>query len=107
MLSDTYQRASRFTDENDSKIDPENADRWRMNRRRLEAEAVWDAIHAVSGTLNAKMGGRPVIPPLTTAELMPMRIKSWWVTPADPTEANRRAVYILSRRNLRFPCSIA
>ena len=103
MLSDTYQRASRFTDESDSKIDPENAYLWRMNRRRLEAEAVWDAIHAVSGTLNAKMGGRPVIPPLTTAELMPMRIKSWWVTPADPTEANRRAVYILSRRNFTFP----
>src|SRR5579862_3344056 len=103
MLSDTYQRASRFTDENDSKIDPDNAYLWRMNRRRLEAEAVWDEIHSVAGTLNTKMGGRPVIPPLTTAELMPMRIKSWWVTPADPSEANRRAVYILSRRNFTFP----
>ena len=45
----------------------------------------------------------PSFPSLTTAELMPMRIKSWWVTPADPTEANRRAVYILSRRNFTFP----
>jgi hypothetical protein len=103
MLSDTYQKTSRFTDDNDSKTDPENAYLWRMNRSRLEAEAVWDSIHVVSGTLNAKMGGRPVIPPLTTAELMPMRIKSWWVTQADPAEANRRGIYVLARRNFTFP----
>src|SRR5882724_72833 len=32
-----------------------------------------------------------------------LRVKSWWVTPADPLEANRRGVYILSRRNFSFP----
>jgi hypothetical protein len=32
-----------------------------------------------------------------------LRVKSWWVTPADPSESNRRAVYILSRRNFAFP----
>jgi uncharacterized protein (DUF2267 family) len=103
VLSDAYQRTSRFTDATDANADPDNVYLWRMNRRRLDAESLWDAIHAVSGTLNLKMGGRPVIPPLTAAEMMPMRIKSWWVTPADPAEANRRAVYILARRNFTFP----
>jgi len=103
MLSDAYQRTSRFVDADNAKADPDNVYLWRMNRRRLEAEMIWDSIHAVAGTLNLKMGGRPVIPPLTGAELMPMRIKSWWVTPADPAEADRRGIYIMARRNFTFP----
>jgi hypothetical protein len=90
-------------DADNAKADPDNVYLWRMNRRRLEAEMIWDSIHAVAGTLNLKMGGRPVIPPLTGAELMPMRIKSWWVTPADPSEADRRGIYIMARRNFTFP----
>lgn len=43
------------------------------------------------------------MPPLSPAEMTALRVKSWWVTPADPAEANRRAVYILSRRNFSFP----
>jgi hypothetical protein len=103
MLSNAYQMTSRFVDADNGKIDPENLYRWRMDRRRLEAEALWDSIHTVAGTLNPKMGGRPVMPPLSRSELSALRVKPWWVTPADPTEANRRAVYILSRRNFSFP----
>ncbi|MEW5974171.1 MAG: PSD1 and planctomycete cytochrome C domain-containing protein [Acidobacteriota bacterium] len=103
MLSDAYQRASRFTDADNSRQDPENLYLWRMNRRRLEAEAVWDSIHAVAGTLNLKMGGRPVMPPLSEAEMAALRVKPWWVPPADSVESNRRGVYILSRRNFSFP----
>ncbi len=84
-------------------IDPDNVYLWRMNRRRLEAEAIWDSMHATAGTLNLKMSGRPVMPPLSQTEMAALRVKSWWVTPADPSEANRRAVYILSRRNFAFP----
>ena len=103
MLSDTYQRASRFSSEQHRDADPENRYLWRMNRRRLEAEAVWDSIHAVAGTLNLKMGGRAVAPPLSTLEMAPLRIKSRWVTPADPAEARRRGIYIMVRRNFTFP----
>jgi hypothetical protein len=103
MLSNTYQMDSRFTDAASSKTDPENAYLWRMHRRRLEAEAVWDAIHATAGTLNLKMYGRPVMPPLSTPEIAALRIKPAWVTPGDPAEAHRRAVYIVSRRNFSFP----
>ena len=55
MLSNTYQMSSRFTDASNSRIDAENLYLWRMNRRRLEAEAIWDSIHAVAGTLSLKM----------------------------------------------------
>jgi len=38
-------------------IDADNQFLWRMNRRRLEAEEIRDAILAVSGKLNGEMGG--------------------------------------------------
>jgi Protein of unknown function (DUF1553)/Protein of unknown function (DUF1549) len=103
MLSDAYQRDSRFASADNSRADPDNLYLWRMNRRRLEAETVWDSIHAVAGDLNPKMGGRPVMPPLSKSEMNALRDKATWVVPADPAEANRRAVYILSRRNFMFP----
>ena len=103
MLSNTYQMSSRFSDDSNTTIDPENSYLWRMNRRRLEAEAIWDSMHATAGTLNLKMSGRPVMPPLSPSEMAALRVKSWWVTPADPSEAARRAVYIVSRRNFSFP----
>ena len=40
MLSEMYQRTSRFAGMRHREVDPENRLLWRMNRRRLEAEAV-------------------------------------------------------------------
>ncbi|HVV99525.1 MAG TPA: DUF1553 domain-containing protein, partial [Planctomycetaceae bacterium] len=40
--------------------DPDNRLLWRMNVRRLEAEAIRDAILAASGKLNPKLSGPPV-----------------------------------------------
>ncbi len=40
--------------------DPENRWYWRMNRRRLEFESLYDALLAVSRSLDQKMGGAPV-----------------------------------------------
>ncbi len=40
-----------------AEADPENRLLWRMNRRRLEAEEIRDAILAVSGQLDPAMGG--------------------------------------------------
>ena len=72
-------------------------------RSRLEAEVIWDSIHAVAGNLNLKMGGRPIMPPISKSELTALRDKNAWVTPSDPDEAHRRGVYVLSRRNFMFP----
>ena len=44
--------------------DPDNALLGRMNRRRLDAEGIRDAILTVSGELNPKMGGPGVLAPL-------------------------------------------
>jgi hypothetical protein len=99
MSSATYRMDSRNHDERNIEIDPSNRLLWRMNRRRLEAETLWDAIHSVAGTLNLKMGGRPVIPPLSGDEGPPAN----WVVSSDPTEHTRRGIYILQRRNFRFP----
>ena len=103
MLSNTYQMTSRYTSEANSRIDPENSYLWRMNRTRLEGEAIWDSIHTAAGDINFKMGGKPVMPPLTKPELMGIRELAEWVPPADPTEANRRGIYILIRRDFPYP----
>jgi hypothetical protein len=100
MLSNTYQQSSSFFTSEQGRIDPDNKFLWRMNRRRLEAESLWDAVHAVAGTLTLKMGGRPVMPPLAPEELTN---KAEWVVNADPKEHTRRGLYILVRRNFRFP----
>ena len=99
MLSSTYQMDSVVTSEENAAIDPQNRHLWKMNRRRLEAEVLWDSIHSVAGTLNLKMGGRPVVPPLEPEAGAP----GYWIVSADPAEHTRRGLYILQRRNYRFP----
>ena len=103
LLSSTYQMSSVDSDAAALRIDPENKYLWRMNRRRLEAESLWDAIHAVAGTLNLKMGGRPVVPPLSDDEASSLAGKWQWPVSADPAEQNRRGIYVLVRRNFPFP----
>ncbi|QDT41620.1 Planctomycete cytochrome C [Gimesia alba] len=56
MLSSTYQMSTRYNAEL-AAVDPENRLLWRMNRRRLEAEAIRDSILAVCGKLDYEMGG--------------------------------------------------
>jgi cytochrome c553 len=60
MLTRTYQMSATYHAENFA-VDPDNTYRWRMNPRRLEAEAIRDAMLAVSGTLNLyPIDGSPV-----------------------------------------------
>jgi hypothetical protein len=56
MLSSVYQLGSRF-DARNEEADGDNKLVWRMNRRRLEVESWRDAMLAVSGKLDATMGG--------------------------------------------------
>jgi hypothetical protein len=103
MQSGTYQMSSQFAPEANVALDPENRLLWRMNRRRLEAEALWDAVHATAGTLNPATGGPPVVPPLQADEIAALRERWHWPVSADPQAHNRRGMYILVRRNFRFP----
>ncbi|MGV3606788.1 MAG: DUF1553 domain-containing protein [Planctomycetaceae bacterium] len=56
MLSSAYKQSSQSNPQA-AAIDPENRLVWRMNRRKLEAEAVRDSILSVAGKLNPMVGG--------------------------------------------------
>jgi hypothetical protein len=104
MTSDAYKRSSNPTSAAREK-DPENDLLSHMNRRRLEAEEIRDASLAVTDELNLKMGGLPVVPPLTREELFGMigsPQSSWPVTP-DPTEHKRRTIYMIVKRTFQQP----
>jgi len=63
VLSRTYQLASDIPQSaitNPQSFDPENRLLWRAHRKRLPAEALRDAMLAVSGELDGAMGGRTI-----------------------------------------------
>lgn len=102
MLSSAYRLSSEF-DPTNAEADPENRYFWRMNRRRLSAENLRDAVLAVSGELNLKMGGRPVLPPLSAEARLGMWDRNDWPESLDPEEHKRRSVYIFSKRQFPYP----
>lgn len=59
MLSSAYQLSS-DNDEHNFAEDPDNRLFWRMNRRRLDAEALRDSILFAAGTLDERLGGPSV-----------------------------------------------
>lgn len=64
LLSTTYRQTSESSHNPTAKqaaaVDPDNRLLWRANRRRLEFEALRDAMLAVSGKLDESLGGRSV-----------------------------------------------
>jgi hypothetical protein len=99
LMSETYQQSTRVSPEV-AAMDPDNRLLSRMNRQRLEGEAVRDALLAVSGRLNPKAGGPGVVLPETSRAAGGSRAVP--VT-ADPADHARRSVYLFARRNLRHP----
>jgi hypothetical protein len=89
VLSSVYRQASTARREGLDK-DPENQWLWRMTPRRLEAEAVRDAVLAVAGTLDSTMYGEPV---LTETK------KSGEVSPTGESKTGRRSIYQVVRRS--------
>lgn len=59
LLSNAYQQSSDDRPEARAK-DPENLLVWRMNRRRMDLEAMRDSLLSVGGTLDPSMGGPAV-----------------------------------------------
>jgi hypothetical protein len=87
MLSSTYQMSTAY-DARAARVDPENRLLWRMNRRRLEAEAIRDALLAVSGDLDTTMGG----------SLLTFKNRDYVTSTASQDKTrydhNRRSVYL-------------
>ena len=110
VTSASYRQASTAPPEiarKQSADDPENGFLWRMNRRRMEAEGLRDAMLAASGEINLKAGGPGVLVPIekevedlifTEAEVVDL----WPETP-DPLEHDRRSLYLFRKRNVRYP----
>jgi hypothetical protein len=104
MTSAVYMQGSNASREA-AERDPQNRLLSHMNRRRLQAEEIRDSVLNAAGTLNEKMGGIPVVPPLEEDELYGIIGRpsdAWSVTP-DPSEHTRRSVYLISRRAFRAP----
>ena len=59
VTSEAYRRASQdeATDAGNRRVDPGNDTLGRFPLRRLEAEPIWDALHAAAGILETKLGG--------------------------------------------------
>ncbi len=82
------------------KVDPENALLWHFPRRRLDGEALRDAMLSVAGQLNLKAGGPSIYPELP-GELQ--KVTKDWKPSAEAGERNRRSIYVAVKRNLRYP----
>ena len=93
VLSQTYRLSSRASAEA-SKLDPQNILLSRMNIRRLEGEAIRDAMLALSGRLDGKRFGPPV--PVYLNEFQEGRGRP----ESGPLDGQgRRSIYIAVRRN--------
>lgn len=102
MSSATYQMKSSVAQQA-LDADPENRLLSHFSRHRLDADALWDNLHATAGTLNLKPFGPPVIPQLSKEELSGLFDEKSWKTTEDSSEFTRRAVYLLERRTFLIP----
>ncbi len=106
VTSATYRQSNR-PNAKLAEDDPENSLFGRMNRRRLDAEGVRDAMLAVSGELNLKMGGPGIIAPLEkeVKDLIftEVEVVDLWPVDRDPAELARRSLYLFRKRNVRYP----
>jgi Protein of unknown function (DUF1553)/Protein of unknown function (DUF1549) len=105
VTSATYRQAT--TTSQGAKLDPDNRLLWRMNHRRLEAEAIRDSVLSAAVTLNAKVGGVSVKVPLEPEVYNLIFTEGepdglWPVTP-DASQHTRRSIYLFNKRNVRLP----
>ena len=91
VTSATYRQSSITSDES-TQIDSTNRFLWRMNRRRLEAEELRDAILTTSGALNKKMGGPGFYLFALEKTAHSPHYEYHKFNPADP-KSHRRSVY--------------
>ncbi|MEN9678135.1 MAG: hypothetical protein RIS76_4031 [Verrucomicrobiota bacterium] len=98
VTSETYRQSSEFR-QDAAAVDADNQLLWRFSPRRLEAEAVRDAMLSVSGHLNLQMGG-PSFRPFTTSEY---GATFYHLFDKGDAEFNRRTVYRMNINSGKEP----
>jgi hypothetical protein len=104
LHSSTYRMSALHPDRERLHLaDSANRTLWRAQRRRLEAEALRDAMLKTSGVLNPKMGGEGFHPVISKEGLegLSRKGKSWGSS--NESERRRRSVYIFCKRSLIVP----
>jgi hypothetical protein len=102
VLSNTYQVSASGSESDENAARKLSLfGRWRQ--RRLEAEAVRDAILAISGQLNPQMQGPSVYPPLPRAVLEGQSRPGDGWSKSDARQAARRSIYVFAKRSLALP----
>jgi hypothetical protein len=106
VTSAAYRQSSR-PDPKQLVEDPDNSLLSHMNRRRMDAEGVRDAMLTVTGELSGRMGGPGILASLekeikdlifTEAEVVDL-----WPENPDAAEQARRSLYLFRKRNVRYP----
>jgi len=100
VLSNTYRQVAAHNPAA-AKVDKDNRLLWRMNRRRLEAEALRDSVLAVSGKLDLKMEG-PGFRPFGFKDDHSPHYKYEEYDP-DEVTAHRRSIYRFIVRSVPDP----
>jgi hypothetical protein len=94
VTSRTYKMASEAGSEfaSDRKIDPDDTYLWHFRLQRLEAEPIWDSIHAAAGNLDLQVGG----PSFDPEEGARNRRRGGEATagPSKEKDAKRRGAYM-------------
>jgi len=104
LLSNTYRQDSRSDlAAAATTVDPDNRLLWHFAHRRLSAEEIRDAMLAVSGQLNLKLGGPSVMVPVDPDLVKFLYKPAQWAVTKDVAEHDRRSIYLIAKRNLHLP----
>lgn len=102
LLSNTYQMGS-ASNAQALKKDPENDLLWRVDMRRLEAEAIRDSVLMVSGNINLAGGGPSVLVRIPDEVLAGQSVPGAGWGLSSPEDQLRRSVYVKIKRSLVVP----
>ena len=111
MVTSTAYRQSSEADPVRATRDPENKWFSRMNRQRLDAEAIRDTTLAVAGNLTEQLGGPsirvPLEPEVYDTIFTEGEPDNLWPVHPDQRQHNRRSLYLIRKRNVRLPMLVA
>ena len=97
VTSDAYRRTSEAGGEfaTSQEIDPADTALWHFRLRRLEAEPIWDSMHAAAGDLDLKVGGPSFEPPSNGSGGGGGRRRRGQSTGNGSASSKRRGVYMV------------